>query len=69
MKSLGELRVFLALHLQPLALFLEVGRVVSLVGVGATAVELENPLGDVVEEVPVVGNGEHGPGVLREVLL
>ena len=30
------------------------------------AVELEDPAGDVVEEVAVVGDGEHRPGVLGE---
>ncbi len=33
------------------------------------AVDLGDPLRDVVEEVPVVGHGEHRAGVLGEVLL
>ena len=61
--------VLLALDLEALLLLLEVGRVVALVGVEAAAVDLGDPLGDVVEEVPVVGDGEHGAGVLRQVLL
>ena len=68
-ESLGELRVLLALDGEALLLLLEVGRVVALVGVEATAVDLADPLGHVVEEVPVVGHGEHGAGVLGEVLL
>src|SRR4051794_29096582 len=64
-----ELRVLLALDLESLALLLEVRRVVALVGVEASAVDLGDPLRDVVEEVPVVGDGEHGAGVLGEVLL
>src|SRR6478735_3759705 len=35
----------------------------------AALVELEDPLGDVVQEVPVVGDGDDGAGVLLEVLL
>ena len=68
-EALGELGVLLALHLEALGLLLEVGRVVALVGVEAAAVDLGDPLGDVVEEVPVVGDGEDGAGVLGEVLL
>ncbi len=30
------------------------------------AVELEDPLGHVVEEVPIVGDGDHGAGVLLQ---
>ena len=48
---------------------LEVGRVVALVGVALAAVDLEDPLGDVVEEVPVMGDGDDGAGVLLQVLL
>jgi len=33
------------------------------------AVELEDPLRDVVEEVPVVGDGDHRPLVPGKVLL
>ena len=69
LEPLGALDVLLPLDLQPGLLGLEVGRVVALVGVGAAAVELEDPLGDVVEEVPVVGDGDDGAGVLLEVLL
>ena len=39
---------------------LEVGGVVALVGVQVAAVDLADPLGHVVEEVAVVGHGEHG---------
>ena len=52
-----------------LGLLLEVGRVVALVGNAAAAVELENPAGDVVEEVAVVGDDQHRPRELAEVLL
>src|SRR5665647_2717125 len=69
LEALRELEVLLALDLQPLLLLLQVGRVVALVRIGAAAVELEDPFGDVVQEVPVVGDGEDGTVVLREVLL
>ena len=69
LEPLGELGVLLALDGQALLLLLQVGGVVALVRVGAAAVELEDPLRDVVEEVPVVGHGQDGAGVLREVLL
>ena len=63
LEHLGALGVLLALDLEPFLLGLEVGRVVALVGVRPAAVELEDPLGDVVEEVPVVGDGQHGARV------
>ncbi len=69
LEPLGQLGVLLALDLQPLGLLLQVRRVVALVGVEPAAVDLGDPLGHVVEEVPVVGDGKHGAGVLREVLL
>ena len=50
-------------------LLLQVGGVVALVRVGAAAVELEDPLGHVVQEVPVVGDRDDRAGVLRQVLL
>ena len=50
-------------------LLLQVGRVVALVRVGPAAVELEDPLGHVVQEVPVVGDRDDGAGVLGQVLL
>src|SRR4029453_11521751 len=52
-----------ALLFEPLALLREPGRVVALVGNAAAAVELENPAGDVVEEVAVVGDDQDGPRI------
>ena len=69
MQALCQLGVFFALHLKSLTLFLKVGRVVALVGVGAAAVELENPLGDIVKKVAIVGYCQNGARVLRQVLL
>ena len=69
LQPLLQLGVLAALHGDALGLLLQVGRVVALVRVGAAAVELEDPLGDVVQEVPVVGDGQDGALVLGEVLL
>ena len=69
LEHLGALGVLLALDLEAALLGLEVGRVVALVGVRLATVELEDPLGDVVEEVAVVGDGEDGAGVGRQVTL
>ena len=68
LEALGELRVLLALDGEALLLLLEVRRVVALVRVETTAVDLADPAGDVVEEVPVVGDGEDGARVARKVL-
>ncbi len=69
LEHLGALGVLLALDLEAVLLRLEVRRVVALVGVRLASVELEDPGGDVVEEVPVVGDGQDGAGVGREVAL
>ncbi len=50
----------LGLDLQALLLLLEPGAVVALPGDAVAAVELEDPLGGVVEEVAVVGHRHHG---------
>ena len=68
-QALGELGVLLALHLEAGALGLQVGGVVALVRVEAAAVDLRDPLRDVVEEVPVVGDGDDGARVGGQVLL
>ena len=59
-EALGELGVLFALDLEALGLGLQVRGVVALVGVELAAVDLRDPLCDVVEEVPVVSNGEDG---------
>ena len=69
LEHLGPLGVLLALDLEAVLLGLQVGRVVALVGVGLAPVELEDPAGHVVEEVPVVGDGEDGTRVGRQVAL
>ena len=69
LEPLGELGVLLAGDRQALALLLQVGGVVALVGVQPAAVDLGDPLRDVVEEVAIVGDGEDGAGVGRQELL
>ena len=68
-EALAELGVLLPLDLDAGRLRLQVGGVVALVGEGAAAVELEDPLRDVVQEVPVVRDGDDGAGVALQVLL
>src|SRR5262249_53210358 len=47
-----------AFLLEPLLLLLEPSRIVALVGNAAAAIELEDPAGDIVEEVAVVGDDQ-----------
>ena len=54
---------------EPGLLLLEPARVVALVGDALAAVELEDPAGDVVEEVAVVGDRDDRALVLGQVLL
>ena len=60
----GLLAAFL---LQPLLLLRQPGRVVALVGNAAAAVELEDPAGDVVEEVAVVGDDQDRAGIVAQM--
>ncbi len=68
-QPLAQLRVLGPLHLQAGRLRVQVGRVVALVRVGPPAIELEDPLGHVLQEVAVVGDRDDGPRVLLQVLL
>ncbi len=56
-----------ALLHQPLLLLLEPGGIVALVGNAAAAVELEDPAGDVVEEVAVVGDDQDRARIFAQV--
>jgi len=62
-------RRVLLLESEPLLLLLEPRGVVALPGDAASTVELENPAGDVVEEVAIVGDGDDRSGVLLEKTL
>ena len=68
-QDLGALGVFLALDRQALALGLQVGRVVALVREQPAAVDLADPADHVVEEVAVVRDAQHRPGVALQVPL
>ena len=68
-ERLAALRLLLLLHGHALGLLLEPARVVALPGDALAAVELQNPPGDVVQEVAVVRHGDHRALVLLEVLL
>ena len=60
--------VLAAFLLEALGLGFEIGGVVALVGNAAAAVELEDPAGDVVEEVAIVGDDQHRALVGAQVL-
>ena len=61
--------VFARFLFEPLGLLFEPGRIVALVGNAAAAVQLEDPAGDVVEEIAVVGDDQAGALVVDQVLL
>ena len=62
-------RVLARLLLEPGALLLQPARVVALVGDAAATVELEDPAGDVVQEIAVVGDRDDRPRVVEQVAL
>src|SRR5687767_15197120 len=62
-------RLLLFLLLQALTLGVEPGRVVALERQRSPPVELEDPLGNVVQEVPIMRDRDHASRVLGEVLL
>ena len=57
LEDLGAFSVFLAFDLETLALGVQVRRVVALVGVQLAAIDLTDPLGDVIKEIAVVSDG------------
>ena len=61
--------LLLLLHGQAGLLLLQPARVVALEGQAAAAVELQDPAGDVVEEVAIVGHGHDDAGVLLQEVL
>ncbi len=50
-------------------LLLKPGRVVSFVRDAGTAVEFENPAGDIVEKIAIMGNGDNSARLLIEEAL
>ena len=55
--------------LQPLGLLFQPGGIIALVGDAAAAIEFQDPAGDVVQEVPVVGDDQDRALVVDQVLL
>ena len=56
-----------ALLLQPLLFLHQPGRIVALVGNALAAVELEDPAGDIVEEVAVMGDDQDRAGIVAQM--
>src|SRR5579864_1663024 len=70
MRQRAPQRLLLALlEREALLLLLEPGGVVTVPGNAVAAVQLENPLGHVVEEVAVVRHGDDGARILLEIAL
>ena len=67
-EGLAALRLLLLLHSHAGGLLIEPARIVALPGNALAAVEFENPSGDVVQEITVVGHGDHRTLVLLQVL-
>ena len=64
-----QLRVFLTFHFHTGGLGLQIRRVVALIRIGTSAIEFEDPFGNVVQEVAIVGDRDNGSGITLEVLL
>jgi hypothetical protein len=61
--------LLLLLQLQALLLLLQPGGIVALPGDAVAAVELQDPAGDIVEEVAIMGDGDDGAGILVQEAL
>ena len=64
-----RLRLLLLFLREPLLLLLQPGRVVAFPRNAGAAIELEDPAGDVVEEVAIVRDGDDGARVVLEEAL
>src|SRR5208282_4621100 len=58
-----------ALLLEALLLLLEPARIIAVERQALAAIDLEDPFGDVVEEIAVVGDRHHGAGIVLEEAL
>ncbi len=67
-RAAPRLRLALVLG-EPRLLLFEPARVVALEWVGTALVEFEDPAGDLVEEIAVVGDGDDSPGIFLEMAL
>ena len=65
--ALARLLLF-AFNLRPLLLLLEPGRIAALVGNALPPIELERPLGDVFQEIAVVGDHDHGARIVAQMM-
>jgi len=59
--------ILAALLLEALLLLHQPGRIIALVGNALGAVEFENPAGDVVEEVAIVGDDQDRAGIVAQM--
>ena len=59
--------LFAAFLRQALLLLHKPGRVIAFVGNAAAAIELENPAGDVVEKVAIVGDDQDGARIIAQM--
>ncbi len=59
-------RFLLLLDFESLFLLLQPGRIVALPGDAVAAVQLQDPAGDVIEKIAIVGDGHDGAGVFGQ---
>ena len=69
LQRFAALRCRFLLLSQTLRLLLQPRRVVALPGDALATIQLENPLGHIVEEITVVGDGDHRTLILLQMLL
>ena len=63
-------RILLALFLsQALSLLLQPGRIIALPGDAVAAIELQDPLGDIVEKIAIVRDRDHRARILLQEML
>ena len=67
--ALGELGIAVTLSLDTGGLGLQIRGVVALVGIKVTAVDLADPLGNIIQEVAIVRDGKHGTLVVVQEML
>ena len=67
--ALGELGIAVTLSLDTGGLGLQIRGVVALVGIKVTAVDLADPLGNVIQEVAIVCDGKHRALIVMQEVL
>jgi hypothetical protein len=63
------LRFAFLLHAQPVLLLIEPGGIVALPGNALPAVQLQDPLGHIVQKVAIMGHGNNGAGIALQMML